>query len=68
MKQFNCGDVVPGCTASWVRSTDDEILAAAAQHARVDHGLTDVPAERVDAVRARIVLVPGPPWPPAPTR
>ena len=57
MKAFACGDVVPGCDARWVCGTDDEILAEVASHARVTHGLTEVPAELVDAVRSRIVVV-----------
>lgn len=57
MKSFACGDVVPGCTASWVCTGEDEILARVAEHARLDHGLTEIPAELVDAVRSRIVAV-----------
>ena len=55
MKSFSCGDVVPGCNASWVCDTDDEILAAVAQHAAAVHGLTSVSPELVGAVRAAIV-------------
>jgi len=54
MKRFACGDVVPGCRATWVCSTEDEILAKVAAHARRDHGMASVPADVVDAVRARI--------------
>ena len=54
MKQFRCGDVVPGCTRSFTGS-EDEILRGVAQHARLDHGLLDVPAELVAQVRAAIV-------------
>jgi predicted small metal-binding protein len=54
MKSFACGDVVPGCDARFVCDTEDEILAAVAQHAREDHGLVTVPAELVDAVRGAI--------------
>jgi len=54
MKKFRCGDVVPGCTASF-HGTEDEILAEVAAHARADHGLVDIPAELVDAVRSKLV-------------
>ncbi len=54
MKQFACGDVVPGCDARWVCDTDDEILAQVAVHARDVHGLDDIPPELVDEVRSRI--------------
>ncbi|HET9075615.1 MAG TPA: DUF1059 domain-containing protein [Acidimicrobiales bacterium] len=55
MKAFACGDVVPGCEARWVCSSEDEILAAVAGHARADHGLVEVPASLVEQVRSRIV-------------
>jgi predicted small metal-binding protein len=54
MKQFACGDVVPGCDARWVCDTDDEILAQVAVHGRDVHGLDDIPPELVDEVRSRI--------------
>jgi predicted small metal-binding protein len=57
MKSFSCGDVVPGCDASWVCDTDDDILVAVAQHAAGAHGLTSVPPELVAKVRAAIVTV-----------
>jgi predicted small metal-binding protein len=56
MKSFACGDVVPGCQARWLRSNDDEILAAVAEHAAIDHGLTEIPDELVQAVRSRIAF------------
>jgi predicted small metal-binding protein len=57
MKSFACGDVVPGCDARWVRSSEDELLALVAQHARDDHGLTDIPDELVAQVRGAITTV-----------
>jgi predicted small metal-binding protein len=57
VKRFACGDVVPGCDATFVCSDDDEVLAEVARHAAREHGLTDVPAELVEQVRSRIVLV-----------
>jgi predicted small metal-binding protein len=57
MKSFACGDVVPGCDATWVCSTEDELLAEVARHARADHGLTEIPAELVAQVQRRIVTV-----------
>ncbi|MFI5495135.1 DUF1059 domain-containing protein [Actinoplanes sp. NPDC051859] len=59
MKSFACGDVVPGCDARFVCGSDDEVLAAVAQHAAQDHGLSAVPAELVGAVRAAIRPVQG---------
>lgn len=57
MKSFACGDVVPGCEARWVCSTEDEILFAVAAHAASAHGMSEVPPSVVDAVRGAIVPV-----------
>jgi len=57
MKSFACGDVVPGCTASWVSSTDDEILVLVAQHANAAHGIETVSPELAQSVMNRIVVV-----------
>lgn len=57
MKQFACGDVVPGCQATWTAATEDEIMGHVARHAQQDHGLTEVPDELVDQVRRSIVSV-----------
>ncbi|MDQ0736074.1 DUF1059 domain-containing protein [Arthrobacter agilis] len=55
MKAFACGDVVPGCDARWVCSSEDEILASVGAHAASAHGLTDLPPDLVGAVRSSIV-------------
>jgi predicted small metal-binding protein len=57
MKSFACGDVVPGCAASWVSTTDDEILVLVAQHAATAHGITTVTDELVASITDRIVTV-----------
>jgi predicted small metal-binding protein len=57
MKSFACGDVVPGCTASWVCSTDDEILVLVARHASKVHGLDAVSPELAQSITDRIVVV-----------
>lgn len=54
MKQFACGTVVDGCDGVVRGETDDDVLAAAAQHAAEAHGMTEVPAHVVDAIRAGI--------------
>ena len=56
MKQFACGDVVPGCTRTF-RGSEPEILSAVAQHAQHDHGLTSVPDALVVQVRDAMVPV-----------
>ncbi|MCW2497312.1 DUF1059 domain-containing protein [Jatrophihabitans sp.] len=54
MKSFACGEVVPNCEASWVCSTEDEILVQVARHARQDHRLDSISPELVEAVRSHI--------------
>ncbi len=54
MKQFACSNVVPGCDGVVTGETDDDVLAAAAQHAADAHGMIDVPDEVVGAIRAGI--------------
>jgi len=54
MKQFACGDVVPGCDARFAGASEDDILAEVAVHAGRDHGLATVPPELVSQVRASI--------------
>lgn len=54
MKEFCCGDVVPGCKATFRGVTDDALLQQVAVHARAAHGLESVPAELVAQVRMHI--------------
>ena len=57
MKKFACGDVVPGCDAQWVCSSEEEVLAEVAAHAAEAHGITDVSPELVTLVRSHITVV-----------
>jgi predicted small metal-binding protein len=54
MKKFACSQVVPGCDGVVTGTTDDEVLAAAAEHAAAEHGMSEVPSEVVAAIRAGI--------------
>ena len=54
MKQFACGNVVPGCDGVVTGETENDVLEAAAAHAASAHGMTDVPEEVVAAIRAGI--------------
>ena len=54
MKQFSCGDVVPGCSAKFEANDEAELFKLIARHAREDHGLTDLSADLVDAVKKNI--------------
>jgi predicted small metal-binding protein len=57
MKHFACGDIVPGCTAKYQLATEEDILAAVAEHARDAHGITEVPEAMIAEVRSRIRTV-----------
>ena len=54
MKQFACSTVVKGCDGVVTGETEDDVLAAAARHAAEAHGMTDLPPDVVEAVRAGI--------------
>jgi len=57
MKQFKCGDVVPGC--QWVTRSEDEteLFEEIHVHARDAHGMDEVPPEVVDAINDVITEV-----------
>lgn len=54
MKSFSCGAVVPNCTAKFTGDTEADILSQVAEHARADHGMSEVPGEVVEQVRRNI--------------
>ena len=58
MKQFCCGDVVPGCKAVFREPTEEAILNAVARHARVDHAIVHIPVELIAQVRSHISSAP----------
>jgi predicted small metal-binding protein len=57
MKQYKCGDVVPGC--EWVtRNEDDEEMWGDIRvHAREAHGMDEVPPEVEDQIQNVITEV-----------
>lgn len=57
MKQFSCGAVVPGCTATFEAEDESVLFEQIAVHAKEAHGMDEVPAEVVEQVRANIVEV-----------
>jgi predicted small metal-binding protein len=54
MKEFACGDVVPGCSATFLGPDDGSILEQVGRHAGREHGLSEVGPELVAAVREKI--------------
>jgi predicted small metal-binding protein len=57
MKQFRCGDVIPGCP--WVTRSEDEqeLLENIVVHARDEHAMDEVPPEVEDAIHMVITEV-----------
>ena len=52
---LSCGDAMPGCSARFEDDSRERVLELAAQHAREDHGVTDVTPEMLEAIGANIV-------------
>ena len=52
-KVMKCGDLMPGCDFEARGETEDDILQAAAAHAKEAHGL-DVTAELAEKVKSVI--------------
>lgn len=43
--QIACGDVMPGCSATFRDETEDGLLEQVVQHVTEEHGITDVTPE-----------------------
>lgn len=54
MKSFACGDVVPGCAATFTAETVDAMLQQVVAHAAADHDMPVVPDEVAQQVVANI--------------
>lgn len=54
MKTLTCRDVGVDCDFVAEGQTEQEVMEKAAQHARTDHGFTDIPPELVEKVKAAI--------------
>lgn len=54
MKEFRCGELVPGCGAAFAAESEGEILEHVAVHAREEHGMDEFPPEVVDKILASI--------------
>ena len=54
MKEFRCGEVVPGCETTVQAESEDEVLREVAVHAREAHGMPEVPPDVAHTIRAAI--------------
>lgn len=55
MFKLACGDVMPGCTATFANADRGALMGAVADHAAADHGITDLTPEVVAAVESKVV-------------
>jgi predicted small metal-binding protein len=53
-KVLHCGELFPGCAIVASGENEDEILKQAAEHARRDHGVTQIDAATLARVKAAI--------------
>lgn len=53
-KVIKCADLMPGCNAVVEGKDVAEVMAKAAEHAKVAHGLTNIPPDMVPKVQAAI--------------
>lgn len=49
-----CGDVVPGCTTKLEADSEDELMAQVADHARDQHGVTEITPELATQVKGAV--------------
>ena len=49
-----CGDVVAGCAAKLEAGSEDELMAKVADHARTEHGVTEITPELAEQVKGVI--------------
>ena len=49
-----CGDVMPGCAATFRADTEDELLAQVGPHAADAHGITEITPDVLEAVKGAI--------------
>lgn len=51
---LSCGDVMPGCAATFEAETQDDLMQQVSKHAADDHGVTEITPEIGEAVKAAI--------------
>jgi predicted small metal-binding protein len=49
-----CGDVVEGCATTFEAGSEDELMARVADHARDDHGVTEISPELAEQVKGAV--------------
>lgn len=54
-----CGDVVTGCAAKFEAGSEDELMAKVADHARDEHGVTEITPELAEQVKGAVTTSEG---------
>jgi predicted small metal-binding protein len=49
-----CGDVVNGCTTQLEAGSEDELMTKVADHARDEHGVTEITPELAEQVKGAV--------------
>ena len=53
-KQLRCGDLMPGCNAVIEGKDEAEVMAKGAEHAKQAHGMSSIPPDVAQQVKAAI--------------
>lgn len=51
VKVLRCGDLNPGCRFEARGSNEEDVLRAAAEHAKTQHGMSNIPQEVISKAR-----------------
>jgi predicted small metal-binding protein len=51
---LSCGDVMPGCAATFQAESEEELLAQVGPHAAEAHGIAEVTPDVLEAVKGAI--------------
>jgi predicted small metal-binding protein len=54
MKELRCSDLNPGCSFRAEGKDVDEVMKKASEHARKDHGMSQIPADIAQKAQAAI--------------
>ena len=49
-----CGDVVPGCAATFEAASEPELMAQVTAHAREEHGVDEITPELAEQVKGAV--------------
>lgn len=52
--ELACGDVMPGCAATFEAPTEEALMDQVAQHAEADHGMAEISPAVADVVRSKV--------------